>query len=292
MTTGTIAKTVVITGASSGIGKATAVACAQRGYRLVLAARREKALNVTAEACRQHGAEVLVVPTVISSQAAVRELSLKAIETYGSYDVWINDAGVYMDGTFLETPMESYRRVIDVNLFGSIYGMREALTQFKKQGHGVLINVSSVFGMAAAPYVSAYCASKFAIRAISQSLRAEFRKTPVRICTVLPATIDTPLYRHAANFAGKQVLPVKPVYTPELVARAIVSTLEHPKDEVYVGAASRLVSLCMQLFPKLTLARLARHVESQQFGNARVPPSEGNLFAPMEEGTDSSGGWL
>ena len=124
-------KTAVITGASSGIGKATAIAFAKQGYRLVLAARREKALELTATVCRQYGADVLVVPSDMSNETTVHELSRRAIEKYGSYSVWVNDAGVYMDGKFLETPIKAYRRVIDVNLFGSIYGMREALTHFK-----------------------------------------------------------------------------------------------------------------------------------------------------------------
>lgn len=284
-------KVAIVTGASSGIGKAAAIAFAKAGYSLVLAARREKALQLTANACQELGASALSVPTDVSDPKAVEKLHQEAVATYGGYEVWVNDAGVYVDGKFTETPLEATRRLFEVNLFGSIYGMRMALAQFEKQGHGVLINVSSIFGIAAGPYVSSYCASKYAIRALSQSLRAEFAGSPIKICTILPATIDTPLYRHCANFVGRKILPVKPIYKAEVAANAIVSAAQKPKDEIFVGMGSHLVNLSLRLFPKLTLKVLARQVSLGQFTSETVPISEGNLFHPIEAGTDTGDGW-
>jgi short-subunit dehydrogenase len=284
-------RTAVITGASSGIGRATAITFAKSGYNLVLAARRQKALQETATECQKEGAEVLTVLTDISSSRDVEGLSTEALKRFGRYDVWVNNAGVYMDGRFLEVPLDAYIRLFEVNLFGTIYGMRVALGQFEKQNDGVLINVSSVFGMVAAPYVSAYCASKFSIRAISQALRAEYRGSGISICTVLPATIDTPLYVHAANYTGRTIKPVPPLYDPSQAARVILSAATHPRDELFVGTAAYLLFLSSRLFPNLTARILARLVEKEQFGDEGVSNNPGNLFQPILSGTGADGGW-
>lgn len=284
-------KIAVITGASSGVGKATALAFAKAGYNLVLASRRVAALEATAQLCQKEGAETLVVPTDISNPKEVNVLASKSLEKFGHFDVWINDAGVYMDGRFTETPLKDYIRLFEVNLFGSIYGMRAALSQFEKQSYGTLINVSSVFGMVAGPYVSAYCASKFAIRAISQSLRAEYAGTKIKVCTVLPATLDTPLYQHAANFTGRVIRPVPPLYSATTAARVILSTAYHPKDEVFVGFAAPFLALGVRLFPGLAARIVASQITKFQLSDQKAPNASGNMFEPMDEGAEISGGW-
>ncbi len=131
---------VVITGASSGIGRATALAFARRGATVVVAARREQALRGVATECEQLGGRALAVPTDVTDEAAVRSLARRAVESFGRVDVWVNNAAVGLFGRFEDTPLEAYRRVIETNLFGYIYGARAALPIFREQGSGVLIN--------------------------------------------------------------------------------------------------------------------------------------------------------
>src|SRR5215210_744517 len=152
---------VVVTGASSGIGRATARAMAEHGARVVLAARSEQSLREVAGECKALGAQALgaqalVVTTDVSDEEAVQELARRSVEVFGRIDVWVNDAGVMVYGSFEEVPADVYRRVIETNLFGQIHGARAALAQFREQGGGVLINMSSVWGRLTSPHVSAY----------------------------------------------------------------------------------------------------------------------------------------
>ncbi len=191
---------VVITGASSGIGRATAIEFARHNTRLVLAARNESNLEKTARACAKAGArEVLIVPTDTTVESEVQELASRAAEEFGRIDVWVNDAGVGLYATFEETPVEDYRRLLETNLFGYIYGARAALPYFRKQGSGVLINVGSQVSLGGLPYQNAYVTSKYAVRGFSDSLRQELVGSDIHVCTVYPASTDTPFFQHAAN---------------------------------------------------------------------------------------------
>src|SRR5690606_21511524 len=142
------------------------------------------------------------------------------------------------------------RRVIETNLFGYVHGARTALPYFREQGCGTLINVASAVAAAPQPYTSAYVASKFAIRGLSDCLRMELsldHVPDIHVCTVLPATVDTPLFQHAANYTGRAVQAMPPVYAAERVARAIVDLVTSPEREVFVGNAGRLMALQYQL---------------------------------------------
>ncbi len=143
---------VVITGASSGIGRATALLFARRGALVVLAARREEALREAAVECEAAGGQALVVPTDVADNGAVEELARRAVERFGRLDVWVNNAGVTSFGRFEETPQETNRRVVETNLLGAMYGAQAALRRFHDRGGGVLINVSSGFGFVGSPY--------------------------------------------------------------------------------------------------------------------------------------------
>jgi len=282
---------VVITGASSGIGRATAIRFAREGVDLVLGARGASALDELAEACAGFGGEALPVPTDIADEAAVQRLAAVAAARPGGFDVWVNNASVYAVGAFEETPAESFRRVIEVNLLGTANGARAALAQFRRQGHGVLINVSSVLGVVPAPYVNAYSASTHAVRALSASLRQELRAEPeIHVVTVLPATIDTPIFGHAANFSGRAIRPISPVYRAEKVAAAIVGLATRPRREVTVGWAGSLLAALHSLLPGPTEALVARQVGFDAFGGGSAASGPGNLFAPAG-GSRISGGW-
>src|SRR5215217_6044941 len=192
---------VVITGASSGIGRATALAFAQRGAHVVVAARREAPLDVLVGECQRLGARALAVPTDVANPEAVEQLARRAEWEYGRIDVWINNAGVYLAGRFEDVPPEDFQRLIDVNFWGVVHGTRAALPRLRRT-HGALINTASVAGTSAYPYFSAYVASKWAVRGFTATVREENLGTGIEVCAVLPASIDTPLFRHAGNYTG------------------------------------------------------------------------------------------
>lgn len=277
---------VVITGASSGIGRVTAEAFARRGATLVLAARRAEALEEVAAACRAHGAEVTVVPTDVRDEAAVERLAARAVELHDGFDVWINNAGVGVFGHLEDVPVEAFRALLDTNVMGYVLGARAALRHFKQRERGVLINVSSALGKFAVPYMSAYVASKFAIVGLSSALRQETRGLPrVHVCTLLPGSIDTAIYGDSANYTGREVGPIRPTISVESVARAIVRLAERPRREVVVGLTGRLGAIGARLAPALTEYLAGLRAERGHFRRGGVPRKEGNVFAP-EHATD------
>ena len=286
---------VVITGASSGIGKATALAFAKKGASVVVAARREAPLHETARECEQLGARAIAVPTDMTDFQAVQHLADRALETFGRIDVWVNNHGVTLFARFEEAPMEDYRRVIEVDLLGSIYGARVVLPIFREQGAGTLINQGSMVSKLSEPYVSSYVAAKHGIRGLGMSLRQELAlngSKQIHVCTVMPATIDTPFFQHAANYLGRAAKAMPPVYPPERVARTIVNLARWPRREVFVGNAARMFWWQYLLAPGLTERMMAVLVDKLHlYQDKMVPPTSGNLFEPMAEGTSTSGGW-
>jgi short-subunit dehydrogenase len=283
-------KVFVITGASSGIGRATALALAKKGAHLVLAARREEPLDDLAQQCEVLGVHCLSVPMDVTESAAVRALAAQAVHAFGRIDGWVNNAGVYLVGRIEETPDDAFRQVMETNFFGTVYGSRAALAQFRHQGRGVLVNVSSVYGSTAGPYVSAYAASKFAVRGFSASIRQEFEGTGIHVCTVMPAAVDTPLWQHSANYTGWRVRPVEPIYSPERVAHAIVRVLAKPRRELFIGPSRRAFAVLHTLLPAPIEKAMHSKTELKHFEDRRQPRTSGNLFQPMASGTGRSGG--
>jgi short-subunit dehydrogenase len=282
---------VVVTGASSGIGRATALAFAEAGASLVLAARREEALREAAAQCEERGARAVAVATDVRDQAAVERLEQTALERFGRLDVWVNDAAVHLFARFDEAPADLWREVMEVNFFGYVNGARAAIRRFREQGGGTLINVGSVNSAVGAPYASAYVASKFALRGFAESLREELRGEQIDVCTVMPASIDTPLFQHAANFTGRAAKPLRPIIRPERVAAAIVRCAKRPRREVIVGASGRQLVLAHALAPSLFERLMTRNVEREHFRDEPLEPTPGNVYEPMPEWTGVTGGW-
>ena len=282
----------VVTGASSGIGRAAALELAQRGCTLVLAARREAALQELAEECERLGARALAVPVDVSDEQAVRQLARRTIETFGRIDIWVNNAAVTVFGRFEETPTDALRRVIDVNLLGYIYGARAVIPYLREQNSGVLINVASQVAVMGEPLASYYVVTKFAIRGLGECLRQELRDTRIDVCTLLPAAIDTPLYQQGANYTGRVAKPMSPIYDAQMVGRHIVRLAEHPRREMHSGTSGRVASIAHTLAPGTVEKIAARKVEKEHFYQDKAaPPSEGNLFTPMPQCASISGGW-
>jgi len=288
---------VVITGASSGIGRATALAFAESGANVVVAARRGQLLEELAAECEQFGRRALAVPTDMSDFDAVQRLGQHTLEAFGCIDTWINNHGVTVFGRFEEIPLEDFRRVLEVDFFGTVYGARVVLPIFQQQGYGVLINTGSMLSLLAEPYLSAYVAAKHAIRGLSMSLRQELMLSnakDIHVSTVMPATIDTPFFQHAGNYTGRGAKAMPPVYTPERVANTILELAQHPKPEVFIGNVARQLWIQQQLAPKLTEREIAIMADKLQLygpGEEPAPPTSGNLFEPMAEGTSVHGGW-
>src|SRR5215472_15471301 len=245
-------KVVVITGASSGFGKGAALKFAKEGASVVLAARREELLDDLARQCGASGVRALAVPTDVSQQEDMRRLLERAVADFRRIDVWVNNAGAGAVGRFEDIPLADHIKVIQTDLIGTLYGSYFAMLQFRRQEHGILINIASVGGKVPSPYFSSYAAAKHGVVGLSASLRQELREDKIdtiRVCTVEPTTFDTPFFEHAAQYTGRQASPIPPTYDPSEVVETIVRLATHPKDEVTVGTAATVTNLAHHLFP-------------------------------------------
>ena len=285
-------KTIVITGASSGIGRAAAIAFAENGAKLVLAARREDALKTVADECRAFGAEAIAVKTDVTDAEAMKRLAGIAAEFGGKIDVWINNAGIGIVGEFTQTPVTSHQRVIETNLLGYVHGAHAALPYFKRQLYGVLININSLGGWVAQPYSVAYAASKWGLRGFSEALRGELLKyREIHICDIFPGFIDTPGFQRSANYIGRKIKPIPPVYDARRVAKAIVSLAVRPKNAVTVGTSAIIMKFLNTLFPRVFQSVFVTLLDFYFKRAKKVPVSDGSLFESDGTDTGIDGGW-
>ncbi len=281
---------VVITGASSGIGQATAEAFARRGSRLVLAARNGEALDKVVRNCERLGGEAISVVTDVTDPVAVKRLAEKA-NALGQIDVWISNVGLGAVGRFEETPIEAHEQVIRANLIGHMNDAHAVLPIFLKQGRGVFINMISLGGFAAAPFATAYSASKFALRGFSEALRAELADKPhIHICDIYPSFVDTPGLKHGANYIGREVTAPPPVLDARRVAEAIVRVAKSPRATTTVGFVTTAARLAHLLAPNLAARMLSRFMTMYFKGAPRVAESDGNLYRPSADAAHIDGG--
>ena len=283
---------VVITGASSGIGKITAIEFAKHGANVVLAARREFGLEKTARDCESYGVKAVVVPTDVSSEEEVQNLATRAIAQFGQIDIWINNAGVYMMGEIKDTPTDAIRRLMDVNFFGMVYGCKAALPHMLQRGRGHIINTGSQAGKMAYRFAATYCASKYAMTAFTDALRQELYGTGVDVSLVMPNSTDTPLFHYAANFAGRTIKPMEPISTAKDVADTFIRLAETKDRESYVTNFPRGLAVVHAVAPGMHDRIMARHTEKKHFKEEPARPSRGNLFQPDPSHTGISGGWI
>ena len=289
-------KVVVITGASSGFGKGAALKFTGAGASVVLAARRDQILEELARECEAAGGRALAVPTDVSKQEDVEKLAQAAVAQYGRIDVWVNNAGGAALGRFEEVPLADHVQVIGTDLLGTLFGSYFALRQFRQQEGGTLINVASVIGKVPAPYFASYAAAKHGVVGLDGALRQELKENKVEgvhVCTVMPTSMDTPFFEHAANYTGHQAVPIPPVYDPQEVIYAIVRLAADPEDEVTVGKAGTLFAFTHNVAPGLTEKMMGKQTHLSQMEKAEPSgDTEGSLHAPSPAGTEITGGWL
>ncbi|WP_128543381.1 SDR family oxidoreductase [Larkinella soli] len=243
---------MVITGASSGIGLATAQTAAARGARLVLAARNETALATVTDRIRAEGGQAIYVVADVGSREDVQRIADRTMQEFGTFDTWINDAGLSIWGRLEEISDEDHRRLFDVNFWGIVYGSLIAVGHLKKHG-GTLINLGSAASDVAFPLQGMYSASKHAIKGFTDALRIELEEqdAPVSVTLIKPAAINTPFPHHARNYMESEPKLPPPVYHPQEVAEAILYAATHPERDIYVGSSSKMFSSINKTAPRV-----------------------------------------
>jgi len=285
-------RVVVITGASSGIGRASALAFAGQGSRLVLAARGREALADVELACRGRGADVLVVPTDIGDPDAVTALERAAVAEFGGIDVWVQAAAATLAGPLGSEPLPETRRLLDTNILGNVLVARTALARFEAQGHGVLVIVGSLLGIFPNPQVPLYSMTKYAARGLAFNLRQAVAGLPgVDVCLVLPGPVDTPLFRRSANHTGRRLRAIPPATAPERVAATIVACARRPRREATSGVLAHAALVLHRVAPRSTERLVARWSAALITAAAPAPETPGTLFAPESTPGEVHGGY-
>jgi short-subunit dehydrogenase len=285
---------VVVTGASSGIGRATAEMAAECGARLVLAARNEEALREVADECARRGGRAVVLAADVAKREDVERIAEVAEESFGGFDTWVNNAAAALYGKMTETPLDDQRRQFEINYWGVVYGSLVAAERLRRRGGGAIINIGSVLSDRTMIYQSQYSATKHAVKAFTDGLRMELEAddAPVSVTLIKPSSIDTPYPEHARNYMGSAALDLPPpVYDPHLVGKAILHAAEHPKRSLVVGLGGYMISLMGTHFPRLTdYAMEATGYASQaaKEPGSRERQRRDNLYSPREDGMHSS----
>jgi len=273
---------MVVTGATSGIGLTTARMAAAEGVALVLAARDGGALAQLATELEAAGVQVLAVPTDVGVRAQVEQLGQAAIDRFGRINTWVNNAGVSIFGRHEQVTEEDWHRLFQTNFWGVVHGSLEALKHMRAGG-GALINLGSELSDCTVPLQGMYAASKHAVKGFTDSLRMEIEKdkVPVSVTLIKPAAIDTLFTVHAKNYLPHEPQLPPPLYAPELVAQAILHAACHPQRDIYVGGASKLMSVgsfhMPRLFDRYAEATMFRQ---QQSDRPAAPDRQDALHAP------------
>ncbi|HET6615322.1 MAG TPA: SDR family oxidoreductase [Dehalococcoidia bacterium] len=243
--------TVIVTGASAGIGRETALAFARAGSNVVLAARRQDRLEALALQIERIGVQALVVPADVGRSEDVERMVRRAIERFGRIDVLVNNAGFGFSGTIEETTEADMRELLDVNYMGAFNAIRAVLPHMRRQGSGHIVNVASVVGKLAFPFHGAYSASKFAMVALTESLRGELDGSGITATVVLPGSTRTEFFDVQRTNDGHVSAPTGPQQNPDQVARAIVRSVRKPTPEVNVFPGYRIAYGLHGFFPFL-----------------------------------------
>jgi short-subunit dehydrogenase len=268
-------QTIVVTGASSGIGLVTARMAARRGARLVLAARSGDALRKLTDEITTEGGRAVYVVADVGKEDEVQRISDMAIERFGGFDTWVNNAGVSIYGNILDVTLEDMRRLLDTNFWGVVNGSRIAARHLRKYG-GALINIGSTLSDRAMPVQGVYCASKHAVKGFTDALRMELEAegAPVSVTLIKPAAIDTPYTHHARNYMENEPKNPPPIYAPEVVAEVILHSASHPQRDVFAGFGGKMMSASGNYAPSNTRLSVRRCYQSAFYTTGILPPGE------------------
>lgn len=246
-------QTIVITGATSGIGLTTARMAARRGAQVVLAARNEEALQRLTEEINLAGGKAVYVLADVGNEGDVKKIAAEAINKFDNFDTWVNNAGVSIYGKLEKVPIEDFRQLFETNFWGVVYGSLTAVPHLKITG-GAIINIGSTLSDRAMPLQGMYSASKHAVKGFTDALRMELEaeNAPISVTLIKPAAIDTPYNEHAKNYLGVKPDNPGPIYAPETVAEAILHCAENPTRDIFVGAGGKMLSMMDKYMPRLT----------------------------------------
>lgn len=276
-------KTVVITGGSSGVGRAAAEAFALEGCNIVVAARGKEALDETVALCRDLGVSTMAVPTDVSIAGDVQNLTNKALQFNGRIDIWVNNAGVMSSGKFEEIPMDINEQVIKTNLFGYMHGAYSALPVFKKQEAGILINNVSIGGFMPAPYSAVYSSTKFGIRGLMECLHGEISDFPqIHICNIYPQIQRSTGNMHSAKYSGLDFKIPPFAADPRDTAAKMVELAKNPKKDLFPDFTSMVLKNVYGLFPKPVI-NSASAVMRLMMKVKNAPSDSGNILEPSSE---------
>ena len=284
---------VLITGASSGIGRATALELAGRGARLVLVARGEEALEETATEVRAAGAgDVQVHAVDVTDEDGVRIAVESAVQRVGRLDAVVHAAQVMAYGTIEEVPREIFETVVETAVHGTAVIARVVLPVFRGQGEGNLVVVNSLLGQVAAPLMGSYIAAKWGQLGLVRVLQQETRDVPgVAVSIVQPGGVDTPIYYQAASWAGSTGRPPPPVYSPERLGRRVVALIDRPRRQVQAGILNPVITAAFRLVPGVYDFLVGPLMQRLAISNDDVPPTTGNVFASQPQGNATEGRW-
>ncbi len=276
---------VVITGASSGIGLTTARLAAERGSKVVLAARNEDALTKLAEEINSAGGSAVSVVADVAGEGDVKKIAAEALNRFGGFDTWVNNAGVSIYGKIEEVPIGDMRQLFETNFWGVVHGSLVAAEHLRANG-GAIINVGSTLSDRAIPLQGMYCASKHAVKGFTDAFRMELEAedAPISVTLIKPSAIDTPYKEHAKNYLGVEPENPPPVYAPETVAETILHCAENQVRDVFVGGGGKALSVLGKFAPRLT----DMYMNATMFGQQRSDKPDDQMPDGLYESTDSS----
>lgn len=282
---------VLITGASSGIGRATALELAGRGARLILVARGEEALEETAAEIRGAGAaEVLVHPADVTDEEGIRGAVESAVQRFGGLDAVVHAAQVMAYGTIEEVPRKVFETVVETAVHGTAIVARAVLPVFRRQAEGQLVVVNSLLGQVATPLMGSYIAAKWGQLGLVRVLQQETRDVPgIKISIIQPGGVDTPIYVQAASWLGSTGRPPPPVYSPHRLGRRIVALLDRPRRQVQAGILNPVITAAFRLVPGVYDVLVGPLMQRLAIADDDVPPTAGNVFASRPEGNATEG---
>jgi NAD(P)-dependent dehydrogenase (short-subunit alcohol dehydrogenase family) len=286
------AAVIAVTGASSGIGRATALELARRGAHVVAIARHGPALEDLVAHAESLRGSVAAAPADVSDVEAVHAVVDRIIEGHGRIDGWVNCAAVLAYGRFDEVPLEVHRQVIATDLLGIVNCSAAVVPHFRRQGHGSLVNIASMLGEVTVPFLSSYAASKAGIAALTRSIRHDLKEVPgIGVSCVEPGPTDTPIFRTAGNYSGRPIRAVPPAGDPGRVVAAIVDRLRYPREMTRVGVLTRAAVLGQAIAPPVYDRAVVPTMRLLAFRRGEAPTDPGNVFDPADGWHQTSGQW-